>query len=224
MARDFLSTLTLSAALGLVATAAQGTLTPLPNESFSTLAAGNIMATIQANGTESGGSRLLSNGTPAVAPSNTILPWQTLTIAQLGLTSASDFRLIVAPQETDNVLSSTSIGVQFFAPSGNILYTATTNAALNLDTSTMVGQGFVFALDAEQAAEAQAAAFGNPNNVVGVFGTFVNSTGGPETLYAASRLGIPPPPVAAIPEPSTLALMTAGLLGCIGAVRRQRRR
>jgi PEP-CTERM motif-containing protein len=224
MARALPFRLAVSIALGLAAGAAQATLTPLTNESFTTLTSANVMATIQNDGTESGGSRLLSNGTPAVAPSNTILPWQTLTIAQLGLASAADFRLIVSPLETDGVLSSSSIGVQFFSPTGAILYTATTSQTFDLDTSAMVGQGFVFGLDAEQAAEAQAAAFGDTNNVVGVFGTFVDSTGGPETLFGASRQGVTPPPVAQIPEPGTYALMSAGLLACMALVRLQRRR
>ncbi|HEX6361448.1 MAG TPA: PEP-CTERM sorting domain-containing protein, partial [Albitalea sp.] len=189
-----------------------------------------------------------SNGTPAAAPSNTILPWQTLSIAQLGLATAADFRLIVSPQETDNLLSITTLGVQFFSPTGSILYTATTNRTFSLDTTAIQGQGFVFGLDAEQAAEAQAAAFGSMDNVVGVFGTFVNSTGGAETLFGASRPspepgpvdGLPPqeppvegppgqppvfePPVSVIPEPSTYALMLAGLAAVAGAVRRRHRR
>jgi hypothetical protein len=221
--------LAVSTGLGLCTVTAQASLTRITDESFADLAAGNVMATIQADGTESGGSGLLSNGTPRALPSNTILPWQTLTIAQLGLTSASDFRLVVAPQETDNLLNITTLGVQFFAPSGTILYTATTNQTFALDTTAIEGQGFVFGLDAEQAGEAQAAAFGSSDNVVGVFGTFVNSTGGPETLFGVGRLDDEPPPieeppVAAIPEPSTYALMLAGLVGVVGFAGRRKSR
>jgi PEP-CTERM motif len=218
MAPKTLSALAVSAVFGLAAGGAQASLVLLSGESFTNVGANNVLATIQATGTESGGVRLLSNGTPAAAPSNT-LTFQARTIGQLGLTSAADFRMIVAPQETDNTLSSSSIGVQFFNPAGTQLFVGTTNQTFNLNTSTMVGQGFVFGLDATQAAAAQAAAFGNPNNVVGVFATFVNSTGGPESLLVANRIG---PPVAAIPEPGTLALLATGVLTGIGVVRRRK--
>lgn len=219
MSRNSWANWTLSAALGLATGAAQASVTLLTDESFSTLSSTNVAATIQADGTESGGIRLLSNGTPSPAPSNTIAPFRAITLGELGLTNAADFRLIVAPQETDNTFSISTLGVTFFDPDGTQLFIGTAATTFALNTLTMAGQGFVFGFDAASAAAAQLA-FANPNNVIGVFGTFINSTGGPETLYVANRLDVSVP---AVPEPATLALLAAGLASGLGLARRRQR-
>ena len=75
-------------------------------------------------------------------------------------------------------------------------------------------QNGVFALDAAQAATAQALAFGADfgDNLIGLYANLSDATGGPETFF-----------VAAIPEPQTYALMLAGL-GIVGFMAARRRR
>lgn len=152
----------------------------------------------------------------------------TRTIDSVGLTSASDLRIVFNAQEPGNEANSitlTNLSLSIFSPSGAVLFNSgsLTDAPINFaNTFTGTGNsGFVFALDAEQAADAQAAGFSGSygNNRIGLFATLSNATGGPETFFVANAGGVTPP----IPEPETYALMLAGL-GVVGFVARRRRR
>lgn len=146
---------------------------------------------------------------------------QTLSLESLGITSASDLRVVFNAIEPGNAeangITLNDLRLSIFSPDGTELFNSGSLAsAIDFaDTFTGAGNsGFVFALDAAQAATAQALAFGADfgDNLIGLYANLSDATGGPETFF-----------VAAIPEPQTYALMLAGL-GIVGFMAARRRR
>jgi hypothetical protein len=146
---------------------------------------------------------------------------QTLSLAALGINSASDLRVVfnaVEPGNADaNGITLNDLRLSIFSPDGTELFNSgSLTAPIDFaETFTGVGNaGFVFALDAAQATAAQALAFGADfgDNLVGLYANLSDATGGPETFFVAS-----------IPEPQTYALMLAGL-GVVGFMAARRRR
>jgi hypothetical protein len=152
---------------------------------------------------------------------------QTRSIGSLGVTSASDIRVVFNAQEpgnaTDNTVLLNTLQLNIYSSSGNLLFSSGGFNSVNFaNTFTGAGNsGFVFALDSAQAAQAQAAAFGTgfATNLIGLSAAASNATGGPETFFVASAGGAVP----AIPEPETYALMLAGL-SVVGFGARRRKR
>lgn len=143
---------------------------------------------------------------------------QTRSLSSLGLTSASDLRVVfnaLEPGGAANDITLSNLQLNIYSPTGNLLFNSGTFAPVVLqNTQTGAGNsGFVFALDAAQAAQAQASAFsGNfGGNLVGLSATANNATGGFETFFVTS-----------IPEPETYGLMLVGLAAVAGAVRRRK--
>jgi hypothetical protein len=150
---------------------------------------------------------------------------QTRSIEELGITSASDIRVVFNALEPGNGANSISLDdlvLTIFSPTGTELFSTGAFTPIDFaDTFTGAGNsGFVFALDAAQAAAAQAAAFAGDfgANLFGLSASLSDATGGFETFFVASAGGVPP-----IPEPQTYALMLAGL-GAIGFMAFRRRR
>jgi len=151
---------------------------------------------------------------------------QTLSLASLGIASASDLRVIfnaIEPGNGDAGITLNDLRLSIFSPDGTELFNSgtLTSPVDFADTFTGAGNsGFVFALDAAQAAAAQALAFGADfgANLIGLYANLSDATGGPETFFVASTGGVTPP----IPEPQTYALMLAGL-GVVGFVAARRR-
>jgi hypothetical protein len=142
---------------------------------------------------------------------------QTRTIAQSGATSAAAFVIVLnALEPAGNSVSLDSLSVQFYDPTGAVLYTASLAAPVNIpDTAPGAGNaGFAFVLDPVQRAEAQTAgAFSNPANVIGLSATLSDATGGFETFFVASRPAVGVPfDVDPIPEPATYLTLGAGLV------------
>ena len=152
----------------------------------------------------------------------------TRTIDSLGITSASDLRVVFNAIEPGNGLNSitlTDLRLSIYSPTGQELFNSGSllSSIDFADTFTGAGNsGFVFALDAAQAAAAQALGFGSDfgDNRIGLYASLSDATGGPETFFVASAGGSVTPP---IPEPETYALMLAGL-GVVGFVASRRRR
>jgi hypothetical protein len=153
----------------------------------------------------------------------------TRTIGEVGIASAADLRIVFNASEpgaaADQGITLNDLRLTIFSPTGQVLFNSgSISSTINFaDTFTGAGNsGFVFALDAQQAAAAQAAGFSGSfgANRIGLFASLSNATGGVETFYVASAGN---PVTAPIPEPETYALMLAGL-GVVGFVASRRRR
>ena len=175
-------------------------------------------------GRSAGGSADVISGDALTGASQTL----TRDIGSLGITSASDLRLVFNATEPGNAaaqgITLNNLVLSIFSPTGQVLFTSgsLSSSIVFPDTFSGVGNsGFVFALDEAEAAAAQVAAFGTNfgANRIGLSASLDGATGGPETFFAASAGGGITP---AIPEPETYALMLAGL-GAIGLVARRRR-
>lgn len=237
IAHTSLAKLAAAALLAVGASSAQSSLVLLYPEDFSGTGLGsvNTILTINspANSTFEAGSVGYGNvvtGDAMTGASQT----QTRTLGELGVSSADALRVVFNALEPGNAAANgitlSDLVLNIWSPTGALLFTSGAFAGIDFaDTQTGAGNsGFVFGLDAAQAAAA-AVAFGAgfENNVVGLSAaagcdagapaTCLGATGGFETFFVASTTA----PVPAIPEPGTYALLLAGL-GAIGWVTRRR--
>ena len=136
----------------------------------------------------------------------------TRTVAELGILSAAGLRVVFnAVEPGGNSITLTDLVLNIYSSTGVLEFTS--GAFVDqpfADTFTGVGNsGFVFALDAVQAAQAQTLSGLNPTDRLGLSASATNATGGPETFFVANT-GTPTP---AIPEPASLLLLGSGLAG-----------
>lgn len=176
------------------------------------------------------------NGSATVATGNTLSgasQTSTPTLGSLGVTNAADLRVIFNAQEpVDNVTNSITLNnltLTIYSPTGASLFDTSLLAAPINFTETQTGtgnSGFLFVLDQASAAAAQVAAFSGAtfaNNRIGLNATANFAQGDFETFFvAANRAGDSAGGTgpgtggggsAAVPEPSTVALLGLGLLG-----------
>lgn len=152
---------------------------------------------------------------------------QTRTIGEVGITSASGLRIVFNANEPDNMISLTGLTLDFYSPAGISLYKADLDKAyLNLTPQSGIGNaGFVFGLDAIQAAQAQASVFNlaDFNSVrIGLAATATGFAGGAETFFVAqSSMTDPGGPGNEVPEPGSLALFGLGIAAA-SFIRRRR--
>jgi hypothetical protein len=152
---------------------------------------------------------------------------QTRLLSTISTTDASDLALVVNIAETgqDLTVTLTDLYLSFYGLNGMLLGTFSytgPDVMLTQGTGTGIGgSGFVFVLDAAQQLQADAACPVLANCYAGGGFQFLggSTNNGPETLYittVANGGG----GSAEIPEPGSLALFGAGLLGLLALRRR----
>lgn len=112
---------------------------------------------------------------------------QTRTISELGLTTASQLRVVVNLNENElNPVILRNMVLRIFSPTGTVLFDsgAAFVPVVDLFGQTGTGQaGYVFQLNATQAAEAQTVFA--PTNRVGLAATLEQTTSGHDTFFIA---------------------------------------
>ena len=217
------------AALGisLAATSAQAALILVSPENFggTGLGAVNTILTVQSAGNSTTETGAVSfNGVTDVRTGDASnAGTQTRTISSLGVASASDVRVVfnaLEPGNAENSITLTSLVLSIFSPIGATLFSSGPFTPINFtDTFTGAGNsGFVFRLDAPDTLAAQALGFGvgSGANRIGLSASATNATGGFETFFVGATVTT----VVPVPEPATLGLFSAALLGLWGVRRK----
>ena len=119
---------------------------------------------------------------------------QTRTIAELGLTTAEDLRVVINVNESvGNQISLTNLSLTIYDPVGNILFTTGpfTPPSFTLEHLPGTTVGYVFELDDAQAAAAQLVFL--PTNRVGMAISLSGATAGNETVFVADVTAVGTP-------------------------------
>lgn len=152
---------------------------------------------------------------------------QTIALSSIGLTQATALRVVFNAAEpgSDTGINLTDLILRIYNNAGAVLFTSgafTTVPFANTNSGTG-NSGFVFSLDAADAAAAQSA-FTNSSNRIGLSAAATAASGGNETFFVANSTATTPGgPSTSVPEPATLALFGVGLLGAAFAARRNRK-
>lgn len=151
------------------------------------------------------------------------------TAAQLGFTATKNFSNLVvlfngneSQNANDQPITLNSLGLSLYSATGTRLATFTTTGPVDYMALPGIGNaGFGFALDAAQAAQANALLASNPLLEIGTEANASNAQGGPETiqLTTVTSTGL----IGTVPEPGTITLLSLGFL-LLGVSARKRLR
>ena len=142
------------------------------------------------------------------------------TLASAGITNASTFGIVFnAAEPGGDSITLTGLMATFYSSTGAFLYQTSGFSCPGLtgctfpNTNTGTGKsGFLFSLDtAQQNAATSAGAFSSTSNLVGLFASASNATGGQETFYLAAIPGGGGGGGGAVPEPGSILLTAAGI-------------
>lgn len=144
---------------------------------------------------------------------------KTLSFSQIGVTNASQIRIFMDIEDPDNDLILHELVLTAYSSDGKtILFQGTYRGGPTPFAELGGGQGhgdYVFALDAAQAAQLQAAFAADPNLRLGLFARTSDDTGS----FTNFKLG--QGPAEPVPEPTTLLLMGTGMAGIAARLRRK---
>lgn len=128
--------------------------------------------------------------------------------------SASDLRFVFnAGQPAGSSIAINQLEVSFYASNGATLFTASLASSPVVLNSTQRGignSGFVFMLDATQAAQAEAQLAATTEIGAGFSAT--GASGAPDTVFLAT-VGGPTGPPSSVPEPAAYGVVAGALLG-----------
>jgi hypothetical protein len=145
---------------------------------------------------------------------------KTLSFSQIGVTNASQIRIFMDISDPDNDLVLHELTLTAYSSTtGAILFQGSYRGGPTPFAENGGGQGhgdYVFALDAAQAAQLQAAFLADPNLRLGLYARTSDDTGS----FTNFKLGSGPS--APVPEPATLLLMGTGMAGVAARIRRRR--
>jgi hypothetical protein len=174
----------------------------------------------------SGASCTGSSGDVKTGASQTSI--QPLSAIGSGITGSNFAIVFNADQPAGGAITLTGLTASFYSPTGTLLYqtngfscstAGVAGCAFPSTVHGIGGSGFVFQLDAAQAAAATAAGvFLNQNDIVGLSASTSGASGGPETFYLGKTAGS----TSSVPEPTTMFLMGTGLLGVLLFSRRRK--
>lgn len=143
------------------------------------------------------------------------------TTGALGITSASQIGVLFnATEPAGDPITVSDLTLKFYSSAGSFLGAIDGGAEFVTSNAGNGVAGFTFVIDALQQATVDGwLALGGADTRLALEASITGNAGGPETFLIYN---LAPTPVVAIPEPSTYALMFAGL-GAVGFMARRRR-
>ncbi len=213
------------------AQSASASLVYLQSETFSGTGLGSVstVLTLQSPaGTSTEAGSVAFNGGADILTGHTQAQNATFSLGQLGSRSASDLRIVFNAVEPGPQSSVTlaNLVLTIYSPTGALLFSsgAFTPITFPAPVGNGIGNsGFLFGLDAAQAAQVQLLAYSGPfaNNRIGLLASVSDAQGGIETFFVGTT-GNGVDSALPVSEPATLALLGLAFGGAALGGRRRK--